>query len=425
LVMMTANKLFGFLGILVIGCIFQACSSSSELSSDEAPTSYGEAKLKIEPEIKLFHQNADSSTIFVKFDTENLIYARGDEDYQASVIVAIDPIPREAGTTDKPQKKTVSVPAISKKKKGATALIKTNIYLPKGNNYNVTVTIRDESNGKRKEKLIITKKDGANNRENFLLFEQGSPTPLFTDRIKTNTSYDLDFEILDTKVIFVNYYNRSFPLPPPPFAHYEPRPFNYDPDEQFVLSADSGKFHFTSKEEGFFHFRADTTIKEGFTLFVSSEEFPEVQNVQNMVDPFRYLVSGKEYKKLLEAPALKVEMENFWVDWAGDRNRARKNIETYYGRVETANRFFSSHLEGWKSDRGLIYLVYGEPDKIYKTAQEERWIYGEERNALSITFRFIKVDNPFTENDYRLSREDYYKPSWYRSIEAWRNGRIY
>ncbi len=82
-------------------------------------------------------------------------------------------------------------------------------------------------------------------------------------------------------------------------------------------------------------------------------------------------------------------------------------------------------MQQLKNVEDLIYLVYGEPDKIYKTAQEERWIYGEERNALSITFRFIKVDNPFTENDYRLSREDYYKPSWYRSIEAWRNGRIY
>ncbi|MFT6996345.1 MAG: GWxTD domain-containing protein [Cryomorphaceae bacterium] len=423
--MMTANRLFGILGILMIGSLFQTCSSSSEVSSGEVPTFYGDAKLKIEPKIKLFHQSSDSTTVFVKFDTENLLYIRRDEEYEASVIVEIDPIPGKAETTDRPQKKTVSVPAISKDKKGATALVKTNIYLPKDNNYNVTVTIRDESNGKRLEKLIAVNKDGANNRENFLLFEQGSSTPLFTDRIKSNTSYDLDFGILDTKVINVNYYNRSFPLPPPPFAYYEPKPFNYEPDEQFVLTSDSNEFNFTSKNEGFYHFRVDTAVKEGFTLFVSSEEFPEVQNVQNMVDPFRYLVSGKEYKKLLEAPALKVEMENFWVDWAGDRNRARNNIETYYNRVETANRFFSSHLEGWKSDRGLIYLIYGEPDKIYKTAQEERWIYGEERNALSITFRFIKVDNPFTENDYRLSREDYYKPSWYRSIEAWRNGRIY
>ncbi len=423
--MVRTNRLYGFLGIVLIGSLFQACSSASEVSSENSPTSYGEAKLNIQPEIKLFHKSSDSTTVFIKFDTKNLLYVRSDEEYEASVIVEIEPIPGKVETTARPQKKTVSVPPIPKQKKGETALIKTDIYLPAGNNYSVTATIRDESNGKSSEKLIITRKDGLNNRENFLLFEQGSSTPLFTDRIKNNTSYRLDFEIQDAAVIYVNYYNRSFPLPPPPFAYYEPKPFDYNPDDQFVLAGDSGQFNFTSKNEGFYHFRLDTTVKEGFTLFVSSDEFPEVQNVQNMVDPFRYLVSGKEYKNLLEAPALKVEMEKYWVDWAGDRNRARKNIKTYYARVETANRFFSSHLEGWMSDRGLVYIIYGEPDKIYKTGQLETWIYGEERNPLSITFRFIKVDNPFTENDYRLNREDYYKPSWYRSIESWRNGRVY
>jgi GWxTD domain-containing protein len=419
------HRILGFLGIALIGSLFQACSSASEVSSEEVPTSYGDAKLKIQPEVKLFHKSSDSTTVFIKFDTENLLYVRSDEEYEASVIVEIEPIPGKAETTPRPQKKTVSVPPIPKQKKGETALISTNIYLPEGNNYSISVTIRDEANSKSSEKLVVTDKDGENNRENFLLFEKGLPTPNFTDRIKNKTNYILGFEIADTEVIYVNYYNRSFPLPPPPFAYYEPKPFDYNPDDQFVLTADSGQFNFISDQEGFYHFRIDTTVKEGFTLFVSSEEFPEVQNVQNMVEPFRYLVSGKEYKSLLEAPALKVEMEKHWVDWAGDRNRARKNIKTYYGRVEIANRFFSSHLEGWMSDRGLIYIIYGEPNKIYKTGQLETWIYGEERNPLSITFRFIKVDNPFTENDYRLSREDYYKPSWYRSIESWRNGQVY
>lgn len=422
---MTANRISLFVGILLVGSLFQACSSSNELASSETPTSYGDVKLKVEPEIKVFHQSKDSTTIFIKFATENLLYTRSEEGQEASILVEIDPISKSEEIAKRPQKKTVSVPPISKKKKGVTALVNTSIYLPYGNDYNVNVTIRDESNGKSTEKPIEVSKSGANDRENFLIFERGSSTPLFTDRIKTNTSYDLKYEITDAEVINVNYYNRSFPLPPPPFAYYEPKPFNYTPEDKLELVADSSGFHFTSKSEGFFHFQTDTTTKDGFTLFFSSEEFPEVKNVQNMVDPFRYLVSGKEYKKLLESAALKVEMEKFWVDWAGDRNRARKNIQTYYNRVETANQFFSSHLEGWKADRGLIYLIYGEPNKIYKTAQLETWIYGEERNPLSITFRFLKVNNPFTENDFRLSREDYYKPSWYRSIEAWRNGRTY
>lgn len=412
--------------VVAIIVFLGACSSTDELVSDSTtPYSYAGAILEIEPQVKLFHQGADSTTVFIKFDTENLLYVKGEDGYEASVTVEITPIPEKIESAFKPPVKTVSVPPISKDKKGRKVLVSTNMYLPKGNNYSLSIKIRDETNGKTVESLLATKKDAPNNRENFLVYESGLPSPLFTDRIKLNAPYHLQFELEDTQTIYVNHYKRSFPLPPPPFANYEPKPFNYTPDDSFVLNSDSGVFRFMARSEGFYHFRADTTAKEGYTLFVSSDEFPEVQNVQNMIDPFRYLVSGKEYKKLLEAPALKVEMENFWVNWAGDRNRARKNIEAYYSRVETSNRFFTSHIEGWKSDRGLIYTIYGEPNRIYKTAQMETWIYGEERNPLSITFRFVKVNNPFTDNDYRLSREDYYKPSWYRSIEAWRNGRIY
>ena len=396
------------------------------MSTSDSSGFYGSNQLQIEPDIKVYHLSTDSTIVYLKFDTENLLYVKDEDQFEASVIVAIEPGGRLSETAPAPQKKTVSIPPIPKEKKGRSALASTTIYLPEGEQYRIAIEIRDESNGKSVEKIIAAGKNGKSNRENFLVREDGDSVPEFGDRIKPQTTYNLELNSLLTDRVYVNYYNRSFPLPPPPFAYYEPKPFNYSPDDQFTLeSDDSGRFQFTSAKEGFYHFRVDTTVKEGFTLFVSSDEFPEVQNVQNMIDPFRYLVSGKEYKQLLEAPELKNEIEKFWINWAGDRTRARDNIEAYYNRVEKANRLFSSHLEGWKSDRGLIFIIYGEPDKVYKNEELESWIYGEERNPLSINFRFIKVDNPFTENDFRLSREDYYKPSWYRYIEAWRNGRIY
>jgi len=418
------SKLLHSLYVGVSALLLNGCTSSEDLSSTKSALSYSGNKLKIEPEVKVFHQSSDSSTIYLKFNTENLLYTKGDEDYEASVTIEIEPMPGK-GDAAKPEKKVVSVPAISKERQGTAVMAKTDIFLAEGNSYNLDISIRDESNGKSTNKIVKTTKTSPNNRHNFIAFEGTSQVPLFTDRINAGATYQLLHSKGYEGPVYVNYYNRSFPLPPPPFAYYSPKPFDYTPDSRFTLDLDSAGYRFTAEEEGFYHFRMDTTDKNGFTLFISSEEFPEVQNVQNMIDPFRYLVSGKEYKKLIEAPALKAEIEKFWIDWAGDRNRARKNIQTYYRRVEIANRFFSSHVEGWKSDRGLIFIIYGEPNKVYKTAQLETWIYGEERNPLSITFRFVRVDNPFTENDYRLNREDYYKPSWYRSIEAWRNGRAY
>jgi GWxTD domain-containing protein len=265
----------------------------------------------------------------------------------------------------------------------------------------------------------------AGTREFFLARDE-SGLPLFTDRIVGNERYTISTSSSTGQRIYVRYYNRKFPLPPPPFAFFEYSPFDYNADETYILELDANQSAtFDAAGEGFYHFQTDTAGKEGFTLFISSEEFPEVKKIENMVDPFRFLVSGKEYKEVITAADMKAAVEGFWIDWSGNKERARSSIKAYYSRVEDANEYFSSHVEGWKSDRGMIYMIYGKPNKVYRTPLLETWIYGEENNPLSITFNFVKVINPFTSNDYRLNREDYYKPSWYRSIEAWRNGRVY
>ena len=81
---------------------------------------------------------------------------------------------------------------------------------------------------------------------------------------------------------------------------------------------------------------------------------------------------------------------------------------------------FSSYQEGWKTDRGLIYIIYGPPSEVYRKTGEEEWIYGERNNPLSIKFYFYNIENPFTLNDYSLNRQPTYKTSWYIAIENWR-----
>jgi hypothetical protein len=95
-------------------------------------------------------------------------------------------------------------------------------------------------------------------------------------------------------------------------------------------------------------------------------------------------------------------------------------IKLYYNRVMDANRFFTSYLEGWKTDRGIIYIIYGPPNVVYKGRNVEGWVYGEDKNMLSINFTFRKLDNPFTDNDYSLTRSPAYKDGWYIAVDNWR-----
>jgi len=411
---------------LFVALVVAGCSSSSELPDAREVRDYGSSKLDIKPEIRVFHRTDDTTDVYIRFKTDELTFTKSEDDgAHADVSITIDPTKEGGDSEFAPTSKEVYVPPIPISAKGKEVLAKTSMYLPGNNRYALLVELRDEGNGRSIAKQVKAVKVKGSNRQNFLAFEYDSPSPLFMDRIKSRQRYELVLADTSAKEVFVNYYNPTFSLPPPPFAYYEPGEVDFTPDERFSLSVENGNTAFTAGAEGFYHFRLDTTAREGFTLFISASEFPEVTKVRNMLEPFRYLVSGKEYKSIIDSPDLKAEIEKYWINWAGDRNRARNCIKAYYTRVEMANRYFSSHLEGWMSDRGLIYLIYGEPDKVLKNDVSETWIFGEENNPLSITFRFSKAYNPFTNNDFRLKREDYYKPSWYRSIEAWRNGQIY
>jgi GWxTD domain-containing protein len=121
----------------------------------------------------------------------------------------------------------------------------------------------------------------------------------------------------------------------------------------------------------------------------------------------------------------KAAVDSFWIAAGGSQDRARELIRKFYNRVEDSNKYFSSYLEGWKSDRGLVYIVYGPPNIVYKSSDSENWIYGEENNFNSLSFTFLKVINPFTDNDYRLERSQIFKTSWMNAVEMWRQGRVY
>jgi GWxTD domain-containing protein len=135
----------------------------------------------------------------------------------------------------------------------------------------------------------------------------------------------------------------------------------------------------------------------------------------------RYLTTQKEYDQLLDASDYKAAVDNFWLERATNQpERAKNMIARYYQRVWDSNMMFSSYQEGWKTDRGIIYIIYGTPSEVYRKSGEEEWIYGERGNPMSIKFYFYEVDNPFTQNDYRLQRSPSYKTSWYIAIENWR-----
>lgn len=224
-----------------------------------------------------------------------------------------------------------------------------------------------------------------------------------------------------TNMLFVRYYNRDFPVALPPFVMHDPPSFDYDADSIFSIGVREGTTPYLSlPDNGFYHFQADTSSKSGITLFNFYDGFPDVVGLAELLHPLKYITTSKEFEEIRNSPDQKVAIDQFWLKNAGNPLRAKSMISKYYGRVREVNRYFSSYLEGWKTDRGLIYIVFGEPRIVYRSDDFEEWIYGEEGNSNSLRFQFQKIENPFTDNDYVLIKSLSYKEKWYDAVSGWR-----
>ena len=83
-----------------------------------------------------------------------------------------------------------------------------------------------------------------------------------------------------------------------------------------------------------------------------------------------YIITSEERDKALQLQTDRERREfvkQFW--WRRQEFMApEKNAFAYrkehYRRLAFANTHFASHVPGWKTDRGRIYIMFGPPDEI-------------------------------------------------------------
>jgi len=90
-----------------------------------------------------------------------------------------------------------------------------------------------------------------------------------------------------------------------------------------------------------------------------------------------------------------------------------------------ANSFFTSYKPGWQTDRGMIYIIYGPPDYLYKSAKEERWIYSPRDLGPGVVFNFEIVPHKFSTNHFILNRAKQKITGWDEAVKMWNSGEVF
>ena len=93
--------------------------------------------------------------------------------------------------------------------------------------------------------------------------------------------------------------------------------------------------------------------------------------------------------------------ESFWKSIDPSPSTAKNEaLEEYYARIQVANQRFKSYNEGWLTDMGRVYIIYGEPLTVEKVLGQNRltvyarWTYP---NGVVVTF-----EDPSGFGDFRL-----------------------
>lgn len=162
-------------------------------------------------------------------------------------------------------------------------------------------------------------------------------------------------------------------------------------------------------EEGAYDFIAEVKnvnkeeiVKESISFRVWKPFFESDRYIER-VRQTAYISSAGEEKKLLTARV--AERESLWNEFWESKDPTPEDgvnefMIEYFDRIDFANKNFSrgSLLEGWRTDRGKVYIILGPPDYIvdepFNPAGDayQIWYYYEKGYNLIFVQRYITGD---------------------------------
>ena len=259
-------------------------------------------------------------------------------------------------------------------------------------------------------------------KPSFMLMQKNSELPVWENYINENDT----FRIVDLEgsgqPLYGYYYQTDFsPSEPPMAALSQNIQEKINIDSVFSFSSGSS---FNFDQLGLFFIQKDTNSFTGLSFRTENMFFPRFARVDNVIEPLIYITTKGERSRLMGAENQKKALDKFWLDIARTPQRAKSIIKFYFNRLEQANQFFTTYKEGWKTDQGMIYAIYGPPSRVTRTDEEELWIYDKTDELPKLAFTFVKVKNLFHPQHYSLIKDEDYELFWHKAIDLLRKGRM-
>jgi GWxTD domain-containing protein len=412
------NKALICLSIIVVS----ACHGPQSLNQIDLAKDYGNNGLNLSYQSTFSYINDSITSVNIALNPNELLFSKNTKsEYIARYSIAYK-VFKSYNDEEAIDTTEIHYSLNQKKSKRLKKNHKIKMFVPKGANYVVQLTLKDENRQQEKSKFIPLMKTNEHSESFFTINSKNNSEKGNYQKDSFNISYGLDIP----KTLKVLTFKRQSVSAPKPYEVSYTFSFLGDPDSSWFVTIPSAKeAAFPPLKDGFYHFITDTINKKGFSTFHVSQEFPKTTSLSDAIGAMGYLLSKKDYARLITNQDKRMAFEWEWKKIASGKNRARNLIKQYYETINEANQLFTSYKPGWSTDRGMIYIVYGIPSVVYRYDDAEVWIYGEENNLLSEVFNFSKINSSLSPNIYELERNINYKTSWDRMVTSWKEDRGY
>jgi GWxTD domain-containing protein len=255
----------------------------------------------------------------------------------------------------------------------------------------------------------------------LIIMEETRDIPIFNRFISAEKNFRI-FSVYDTtQALYFYHYTHHFHAADPPMGNLVKKI-----DKEMKIDSSFAVKHnqkLRLNHLGLYFVQKDTNSAEGISFRITDPHYPRYVKAEDLLSPLLYISTASERKKILEATDHKKELDRYWLGVTNSPEKAKKIIRNYYKQVELANTFFSNYKEGWKTDKGIVFLILGPPDEVYISEEKEEWIYNKKEHLSKIRFTFVRVKNIFSHQHYELVRQGSYEKIWFKIIDLWRKGR--
>lgn len=416
--------LIGWLLILLTqyGCVSKP---QQETARSNLAFLYNPSSSPLHPEFIVFHEARIQSRLYIKVFPVELLFNQANQEgtYQARLQVSY--VLREI--IDGKESELVADSATTEfalKMDEVKNVFVGNLPIRtmEGSRYMLKVTTTDMLRKKGTSNYIHVDRSTVNTAQNYMVTGSNG-YPSFDRVFHAGEEFHVQYNRKGVDTVYVKYYKDNTPLPRPPVTNLSSVRPEFIPDSIFAYPY-SDTLAYMLPLVGMYHIQVDPHQSGGLTLFNFGENYPRVATVDNMIGPIAYLASSVEFNELINQKNKKLAVDNFWLESAGEVQTARELIRVYYNRVFFANYFFTSYKEGWKTDRGMMFIVYGPPNILTKRGDTEIWVYYRKKSREPLQFTFTRHESPYTQNDFMLER-NFVNSMWVQAVRDWRSGKIF